>query len=67
MSARVSEQNEWLREKEVAAMLGHSLVTFRRWRSANHKRPAPPWYRIGRMILYKRADIDAFIESSRGR
>ena len=66
MSARLSEASDWLREKEVAAMLGHSLETIRNWRSRSYL-PAPAWYKIGGMILYKRSDIEAFIESCRGR
>lgn len=60
-----SEPHQWLREKEVADMIGHSIHTIRDWR-AGTSLSVPPWYKIGGMILYKRSDIEAFIESCRG-
>jgi len=63
MSGRVTDG--WLREKEVANVLGHSVKAIQDWRYQGSKGPA--WYRIGGMILYKQSDIDAFIESCKGR
>lgn len=72
MGATESVLIEWLPEKVVANMLGKDRLwlTVQRLPSKRRGRknfPIPPWYRIGGRIVYKRADVEAFIESCRGR
>ncbi len=58
---------DWIPEKVAANMLGKDRTWLQGQRRRRPTRPIPPWYRIGRQIFYKRSDIEAFIESCRGR
>ena len=51
-----------LDEREVAALLRLDVETIRRRR---YKRLAPAFIKIGASVRYRRADIDALIESGR--
>ncbi|MBR8535444.1 excisionase family DNA-binding protein [Carboxylicivirga sediminis] len=57
------EKKQWLTEQEAAIYLGignHNM--FREWRE-NHGLPF--YIPNGKKILYKRTDLDAFVEQSR--
>lgn len=61
---------DWVPEKAAAAMLGRSkpwMVAQRIPPKGRRAQPIPPWYRIGARVYYKRPDIEAFIESCKGR
>ena len=51
-------QPELLTEREVSADYGFSVPWLRRARIERH---GPAFLRIGRMIRYRRADIEAFL------
>jgi len=46
----------------VAKAVSRSLVTLERWRRL---RIGPPYYRVNRRVLYKLADVQAWVESSK--
>jgi excisionase family DNA binding protein len=52
---------DWLGSTDAAAVLGATPRTVYRWIDEGDR----PTYRMGRVIRFKRVDIDAFIESSR--
>lgn len=45
---------------EVAEMLGVPVATLYRWR---HRGEGPRGYRIGRHVRYRRAAVDAWVET----
>lgn len=55
---------EFLTSSEVAQLLRIHLKTLYRYRS---QRRGPPWHRVegARAVLYRRADIDAYIATLR--
>ena len=61
------ENPEWVPEKAAAAMLGVHRMTLFDWRHKGEPGKAPTWYRISNRILYKKSDIQAFIEGCKGR
>ena len=52
--------NELLDEKRLCAELGISRVTATKWR---RRADGPPFVKIGRLVRYRRADLDAWIAS----
>lgn len=52
--------NALLSEHEVAAIVGLSLGTIRRWRI---QRQGPRFLKIGAAVRYRREDLAAWIES----
>jgi excisionase family DNA binding protein len=50
-----------LNEKEAAQLLATSVGTLQVWRSTG--RYGIPFVKIGRLVRYKRADLEAWIES----
>lgn len=52
----------WLDEKEVAAITGVSLSTLRKHRIASL---GLPYYKLGRSVRYKLADIIKYMEGKR--
>ena len=51
--------DEFLTEKEAAALCGKRPRTLEFWR---WQRRGPPFYSIGHSVRYKRTDIVAFLE-----
>ena len=49
-------------EKEAAPLLGVSVKTLQLWR---HQRKGPNYLKLGRRVLYNRADLEKFISSCR--
>lgn len=47
----------FITEAELAARWRHSLRSVQRWREDSS---GPPWIRIGRRIVYRIADVEAF-------
>jgi hypothetical protein len=52
--------NHILNELDAAKYLGLSVSTLRRRRRT---RKAPAWAKLGHRIVYRKADLDAFIEA----
>jgi excisionase family DNA binding protein len=44
---------------ETAAYLGVTVQTLHNWRSAKR---GPAWFRIGRHVRYRKADVDAWVQ-----
>ena len=55
-----SEAKNTLEERALAAVLGMSVHTVRRWRYSNPPK-GPAFRRFGRSIRYLRRDVDLFI------
>lgn len=55
-----NEPAEYLDERRLCALLGISSVTATKWR-ANAK--GPPFIRVGRLVRYRRSDVDAWLRS----
>jgi excisionase family DNA binding protein len=53
--------SELLSRKEAAAYLGVAEITLAIWKSTG--RYSLPSYKIGRLVKYKKSDLDAFIVS----
>jgi len=52
-----------LNEKQAAGLLCCSRALLRKWRAAS---AGPPWVRLGgRLVRYRRADLDAFVAANR--
>jgi predicted DNA-binding transcriptional regulator AlpA len=47
-------------EKQLCAELGISSVTATKWRA---KAAGPPFIKVGRLVRYRRADVDAWLAS----
>lgn len=56
-----SNPNELLNEQQAAELLGVAPKTLAMWRS--YRRPGPRFIRVGRLIKYRRRDLDAWLES----
>ena len=58
-------ESAWLTPQEAAAHTGFSTSTLASWRSARRTRPSagPDFRKVGRMIRYRREDLDRFIET----
>lgn len=59
--AEIANQSELLDEAATAEILQVKTGTLQVWRST--KRYPLPFVKIGRNVRYRRADIDAFIQS----
>jgi hypothetical protein len=47
-----------LNEKEASKIIGISVGTLRNWRS---QRQGPPYYKVGRRVLYSSSDLRRFL------
>jgi hypothetical protein len=58
--------DEYLTAEETAALMRRPLRTLYRWRTLD---PAygPPGIRVGKALLYKRADVVAWIDAEQRR
>lgn len=52
--------HDWLSPPHAAAILGVSIQTAARWRCEGF---GPRWARSGRLVRYRRSDIEAWLES----
>lgn len=53
------ERKPWIEAADIAAEIGVPLATVYLW---NHKGTGPRFYRLGRHVRYRRADVDAWLE-----
>lgn len=51
---------EFLDEKSLCALLAISSVTATKWRA---KAKGPPFIKVGRLVRYRRSDIEAWLRS----
>ena len=49
---------DYLTEAELAKLVRAQQETVRYWR---HKGLGPPWFRVGRRVLYDRSDVDSWL------
>ena len=57
---KVHQSKPYLTTREAAALLGFAPITLVTWR---HASKGPHFIRVGRMIRYRRSDLDAFMTS----
>ena len=57
-----SPLSEFMRRDELARDLKRHPRTLKRW---NLERKGPPYIKIGNLILYKRSDVAAWLDSQR--
>lgn len=55
------EAREFLDEKGLCALLAISSVTATKWRA---KAKGPPFIKVGRLVRYRRSDIDAWLQAN---
>jgi len=56
------EERRYIRENQAAAFLGVSVWTLRSWRS-KMSRLAPPFTRIGTMVMYSVKELEQYMEA----
>lgn len=56
----LSAQTAYLDTRQVSELTGISTVTLERWRVDG---AGPPYVKLGRLVKYRRADLDAFMMS----
>ena len=49
-------------ENVAAEIIGCSVALMRKWRSL---RTGPAYVKVGRLVRYRRADVEAFLDSRR--
>jgi predicted DNA-binding transcriptional regulator AlpA len=49
-------------ERAVAKIIGCSVALVRKWRLFNE---GPAYVKVGRLVRYRQADIDAFLNANR--
>ena len=57
---RPEHVHELMTEQEAAAYLGVSVSGMRKWRA---RQSGPSYAKFGRIIRYRKSDLDAFVES----
>lgn len=57
------QETEWLDRTQAAEYLGYKVSTLEGWACTGRREI--PYYQRGRKVFYKKADLDAFIESCR--
>ena len=58
----MNDEKEFLDTKEVAEKYGLKVGTLGQWR---HKKKNLPFYKIGDKVLYKKTEIEAFLEKGK--
>ena len=53
-------ESPYIDERRLCADLGISPVTATKWRAGAM---GPPFIKVGRLVRYRRADVDAWLES----
>jgi excisionase family DNA binding protein len=64
MSDHSAEHPELLTISEAAELLRTPVATLRYWR---HLGTGPHSFRLGRRVLYRRDDLDAWVQARRGQ
>ena len=58
--ALAASQATYLDTQAAAELTGISKVTLERWRTEGE---GPPYVKLGRLVKYRRVDLDAFMEA----
>jgi len=58
----MTRDDELLIEEEAAEYLRQAPTTLRQWR---HLRKGPAWVKVGKRALYRRSDLERFIDERR--
>lgn len=61
LAAILTPQSELLNSEQAASYLGVATNSLAVWRAT--KRYPLPYIKVGRLVKYRRADLDAFIQS----
>lgn len=56
------ERPECMSTRELAAMIGLGEITLQQMR---HRGEGPPFVKLGRRVIYRRADVDAWLAENR--
>ena len=64
MTEHIADQPDLLTISEAAEVLRAPVATLRYWR---HLGTGPHSFRLGRRVLYRRDDLDAWVEARRGQ
>ena len=64
MTERTADQPDLLTISEAAEVLRAPVATLRYWR---HLGTGPHSFRLGRRVLYRRDDLDAWVDAHRGQ
>ena len=59
-----TQADEWLCTKEVAWLTKRSTSTFEKARLPGRWNGLP-WYKVGGRVLYRRSEVEAWLESGR--
>lgn len=65
---QVDDDSQLLDEQEAAEEIGMSVSYLQRDRchgKTGNRTPGPPYYKIGRRVVYKRADLHVWLEQRR--
>ena len=57
---KASDDSPFIDEKRLCSDLGISSVTATKWRA---KAEGPPFIKVGRLVRYRRTDVDAWLAS----
>ena len=58
-------EKEFLNETEVAKLLCISVDTIRGWRKTKYRAANLPFVKIGKLVRYKRSDLEEYINKNR--
>ena len=64
MTEHIADQPDLLTISEAAEVLRAPVATLRHWR---HLGTGPHSFRLGRRVLYRRDELDAWVEAHRGQ
>lgn len=59
----MASESKWINDEEAAEMMGIKPQTLRAWRSSGRE-GQPTFYKSGNLVRYKRADVEAWVEST---
>jgi len=57
--------NHYMTTKEVSDYLGVSMSILNKWRMKTYKVAGPPFFKLGRLVRYDRAHLDAWAEAGK--
>ena len=59
------KEKEFLNETEVANLLCISVDTLRGWRKTKNRVASLPFVKIGKLVRYRRADLEEYINKNK--
>lgn len=61
----MSVASEWMSTEELSEITGHARATIEGWRNTGRKNSGPPYYKFGRLVRFKRSEVEAWLEKCR--